>query len=53
MLVAEKAAHPRLLLDNVCLQQDAKKVVEVKENNVRLLVADKAKWKNSEVVEQR
>lgn len=44
-LMAEKLAHARALLENVCLQQDMKKVFKGFAETVRLLIAEHAKHK--------
>lgn len=51
-LVAERAAHTRALMDNMCLQRDRKKAVEEKKKAVRLLAVEKTKRENSTVIEQ-
>lgn len=51
-LVGDNAAHARALMDNVCVQCDKKNVVKKSGEAMRLLAAEKNKWKNNAVVEQ-
>lgn len=51
-LVSEKAAHARALMDNICSQQEQKRIVEEREVVARRLAEEKSKRDHSEVIEQ-